>query len=176
MTRFLRNAFIFSLLFYLLSTACTRLQDFHGYLSLFNKITYSVPFDAFPLKYLHIDGKDWVSTQIGVLSSGEVAELLKTNPDQFQNCYEETALKPTYSPTSKRDYVVLRFKNSSSDQWGGIKCYFPCFPYPIVQFISLPFRMTAYYNVILPYPEFLEKSPPNPCSITVRWNNSWGRS
>jgi hypothetical protein len=176
MTRFLRNAFIFSLFFYLVSTACTRLQDFGGYLSLFYKQIYSIPFDAFPLKYLQIEGKERISIQIGTLSASEIAELLKTNPDQFPNCHEGITLKPIHSLTSKRDYVVLRFKDHSGAHWGDIKCYFSCFPYPLVQFVSLPYQMTAYYNVILPYSEFLEKNPQNPCAITLRWKNFWGHS
>lgn len=166
MTRVLRSLCLFSLLLYLISSAYIRFKDC-GFTDFPSKALYSLPWDVFPLNYL--EGKDKVLIQIGVLSTSEVAELFKTNPDQFPNCYARTTLKVDSVPA--KDYVVLRFKNIGMPHWGNIKCYFSCFPYPIVQYISLPSQMTSYYNILLPYPQCLGKDSNKSSSVSVRWKH-----
>jgi hypothetical protein len=156
----------------LLSTAYTRIRDsgWHGFL--LNTIVYSLPLDAFPLKYLGLEGKGRVSIQMGALSSAEVAELLRTNPDQFPNCYEGKIFE---NRNEKADYVVIRYKNAYYlSKWGDIKYYYSCFSCPITQFISMPGRMNEYYNVILPYPTFLEENSDKSCTFTMKWKSIWG--
>ncbi len=166
MTRVLRNICLLSLLLYLVSTGYTRFKDCH-FPDCASKIVYSLPLDAFPLHYL--EGKDRVLVQIGMLSKSEVIELFKTNPDQFPNCYVGTTLKVANLPV--KDYVVLRFKNTAMWHSGSIKCYFSSFPHPIVHYISLPSQMTNYYNIVLPYPEYVEQDSSKPSSISVRWKH-----
>ena len=172
MTRVLKNIFVCFLALYLISTGYTRFKNY-GRFSLSLTMIYLLPFDAFPLKYLRMEGKERVFMQIGVLSKASIVELLETNADQFPNCYEGTTLKPPSFELDK-DYVVLRFKNNyCSSYWGNIKCYFSCFPHATAERIALPSQMPTYYNFILPYPEFLEKNSQDPCAITLRWKNFW---
>jgi hypothetical protein len=131
------------------------------------KLLYSLPIDAFPLKYL--EGKRDILIQIRYLSFSEVAAFLKTNPEDFAG---ELGKKPTFS----KEYAVLRFKNPQDAKWGEIKCYFSCFSHPIVMPISLPGRMKQYYDIIFPLPEFFLTNIQEPCDITLRWKNYWGHS
>ena len=166
MTRTLKKIFLLSLLLYLASTLYTRFKDC-DFRDFSRKVLYSLPLDAFPLNFL--EAKDTISIQIGVLSTSEVAELFKTNPDQFPHCYEGTTLK--VANASSKDYIVLRFKNLDAPHWGNIKCYCSCFPHPTVQYISLPWQMKSYYNIVLPYPECLEQDSTKHSTVSVRWKH-----
>ncbi len=170
-TRILRNIFLFSLPLYLISTFYTRLLDGNSY-DPFLRIIYSMPCDAFPLKCA--EHKDQVLMQMGILSTAEVAELFKFNPDTFPHVYTGMCLQNIEEPPTARDYVVLRFKNTDNSVWGDFKWYFSCFHYPITHYISAPFRMPTYYNIIIPYPKVTDKDSTLPCETCVRWRNFEG--
>jgi hypothetical protein len=161
MNRICKRIFIYSLMIYLISTAFVRTKEAGGGIfgnSLFNLL----PLDAYPLKY--IEGTDSISYQVGVLSNLEVIELLKTNPDVFPGVYEGMTFDGVKTSQKNKDYVVLRFKGSYC--WGGIKCYFSCFCYPILQKITLK-SPESYYNVIFPYPECHDDL--RSCDISLKW-------
>lgn len=164
MNRIYRKIFLYSLYLYLGSTLYTRIEDSH--FSLPEKILYSMPLDAFPLKYL--ERQDFVSSQIGVLSKSEVVDLLKTTPDSFPHIYEGTTLKQIKTTESTRDYVVLRFKNTEHNHHGKVKLYYSFFPYSIVHRFYFPWAKPDYCNVILPYPHFLEPESHNPSKLTSK--------
>lgn len=167
MNRIYRKIFVYSLFIYLGSTMYTRISDCDY--SFPGNVLYALPLDAFPLKY--IEGTRSVSTQLGVLSSLEVATLLKTNPDTFPNVYEGMTLKQIEMPESDRDYVVLRFKNIDYSRSGNIKCYYSYFPYSIMLFLNLPWEKKNYSNVIFPYSQSLEKDSKNSPEVSIRWRN-----
>lgn len=171
MTRFLKYLLVISFFLYLFSTAYVRYKDRTRYL-FSAQIIYHLPADAFPMKYL--EGKDEISIQMGVLSTEEVANLFKENPDTFPHCYDTMTIVPKDRPVSQRDYVVIRFKDNRSVNWGEIKCYFSGFPYSLVEFFSGGCRKKCYYNVVIPYPEVLEKNTEDPIKISLRWKNFWG--
>ncbi len=171
MARFLKYLFIISFFFYLLSTAYVRHRDRTRYL-FSAKILYHFPADAFPMKYL--EGKDAVSLQMGILSTEEVANLFKDNPDTFPHCYETMTIVPKDVPASQRDYVVIRFENCGRANWGEIKCYFSGFPYSIMESFFGSCTPESYYNVVIPYPEVLEKNPEDPLKVSLGWKNFWG--
>jgi len=168
MISFVRRLFIFSLLFYLVSTFYTRWNN-SGLYCLRDKLIYSLPWDAFPGDF---EGKNDVKIQLGVLSKTQVTELLKKNPESFEGCYQGMALHPSNIHTSNKEYFILRYKNTYRRiTWGDLKCYFSCFPYPLLEHMCGPASMTEYYNIILPYPAQEESKP---CTVSVKWKNIWG--
>lgn len=167
-TRIWKKVFLYSLLVYMLSTFYTRFVEFDYLRFSILKIINSLPLD-----FIYVESQDSIDTQIGVLSSLEIAELLKTNPQQFSGCYDGS--KHTFSPgTALKDkYVVIRFKNFDRTSWGVIKCYFSNLTYPISSFVFIP-RTSAYYNIVFPYPANIEKYSEDSETIYLRWKNSWG--
>ena len=167
MNRFFKSIFVFSLLLYLGSSFYVRMNT-SRFRSLSLRVLDSFPVDAFPLKYI---GKNLLYTQIGVLSSSEVKELLQTNPEVFLNMDQGLSLKETQVPKEGRDYAVLRFKNKQLPKWGVMKVYLPYFSYADAQFINLPCYMEEYFNFIIPYSESMEGKKERSPLLFGRWKN-----
>jgi len=168
MIRFVRRLFIFSLLFYFVSTFYTRWNN-SGLYCLRDKLIYSLPWDAFPGD---LEQKSRMKIQLGVLSKNQVAELFKKNPNDFEGCYQGSTLTPDNMQAPIKDYFIVRYKNTYHRViWGDIKCYFSCFPYPLLDHLYGPAKMTEYYNIVLPYPAQEESKP---CTISIKWKNMWG--
>lgn len=155
-----------ALFFYLGSTAYTRVRDcdFSGFLE---KSLYALPIDAFPLKYMST--LFLVSTQIGVLSSSEVSELFKDNPDEFSHMNKGLKLNSLDFSGKDEDYLVLRFKNSNAASSGLLSLYLPCLQSGISNFIYLPGGMNDYVNIVLPYSPSLEKDLNDSSEVFARW-------
>ncbi len=163
-----RKIFLYSFLFYMVSTAITKLMDCDSGRFTANMF-YALPSDSFLFKRML--GTSSRSAQIGVLSHKQVIELLKTNPDIFPYLHEGLELKEIDTPKEERDYLVLRFKNRNSNTWGDLKYYYSFFSYSITEFIYLAGNMSRYQNIIMPYPQFLEKDSKKEPEISLRWKN-----
>jgi hypothetical protein len=172
MNRIHRKILLYSLLFYLGSTIYVRFGDY-CFCDGITRTLFALPWDVFPLNYL--EGKQSISTQIGALSSSEVAKLLETNPDEFPNMYNGLRLTKDNLSNASKEYLVLRFKNTHSRHYFDIKCYFSNFPYSTELVTSLSSLTDSYYNIILPYPEFLEENPQEPCEVFLRWKRFFSR-
>lgn len=172
MNRIYRKIFLYSLYIYLGSTFYTRIKDcaFDDFPA---NILYSLPWDAFPLKVMG-DGRSSVSIQTGILSKSEVEDLLRTNSDTFPHVHEGMTLKHIDIAESERDYVVLRFKNTSVSHYGNVKIYYTNFPGSINQYVFLFGRGKKYHNIVLPYPQFSEQESHNLPEVSIRWKNFWG--
>ena len=168
MNRFFKSIFVFSLLLYLGSSFYVRMNNSRGS-SLGLRVLDSFPIDAFPLKCIW--AKSLLCTQIGVLSSSEVKELLQTNPEVFPNMDQGLSLKETQVPKKDRDYAVLRFKNKQFSKWGVMKVYLPYFSSANDQFIYLPPYMEEYFNFIIPYSESMEGKKERYPLLFGRWKN-----
>lgn len=168
MNRFFKSIFIFSLLLYLGSSFYVRMNN-SIFFSWGLVLLDSFPVDAFPLKY--VGKKNLLCTQIGVLSSSEVKELLRANPEEFPHMDQGLLLKETQVPKKDRDYAVLRFKNRQFSKMGGMKVYLPYFSYADAQFIDLPCYMEEYFNFIIPYSESLEGKREKSPLLFGRWKN-----
>ena len=138
-------------------------DDFKEY-DLVTRILYSFPWNA-----LNMEKKDSISTQIGVLSSSEIVTLLKTNPDTFPHMQEGMNLSEKNIINPQGGHLVLRFKAKYYSSYFDIKYYLSCFPYSINLDMSLVNPTKNYYNIILPYPRFLEQNPKEPCAVFLRW-------
>lgn len=157
MNKLLKRLFVFSLIFYLGSTIYTRFVD-SAYSDSFSKL-------IFALAPEFMEGRDSVDTQICTLSTSEVAQLLKTNPDYCPESSEEC---------SSKEYVVIRLKNEDITVFGAIKCYFSCFPFPLVSDLLLPGKMDVYSNLIYPFPALTKDEAVKKCDISLRWKNIGG--
>ena len=112
-----------------------------------------------------MEGKDTVDIQICTLSNREVVQLLKKNPDD--------CIQSSDDPSSK-EYVVLRLKNKGVTVFGGVKCYFSCFPFPLVSRVHLSGRAEEYSNLIYPFPALTKDETTKKCDISMRWKNIGG--
>ncbi|NNM44141.1 MAG: hypothetical protein HKM07_07335 [Chlamydiae bacterium] len=168
-TRIWKRVFLYSFLIYMLSTFYTRFVEFE-----YLRFSILKIINGLPLDFTTLESNSNVSTQIGVLSSLEIAQMLKTNADSFPNCYEGTKHSFSYNPLSEDKYVVIRFKNRFDTCYGTIKCYFSSLTFPISSFVFIPWRTPTYYNIIFPYPANIEKHSENSETIYLRWKNSWG--
>ncbi len=166
-----RKIFVFSVFLYMGSTMYTRIKNV-GFDDPAWSLLYSLPLDAFPLKY--IDGTRNISTQIGVLSTAEVMQLLEANLKDFPNMQEGLDIEHIDSLKSNQDYLVLRFQNNSRTAWGDLKVYFSFFPYATVLEIFAPYSEEKYYNAIIPYPQFLEGESRSSPQVFTRWEKTWG--
>ncbi len=155
---------LISFFFYLLSTFYVRFDEYKRYIITW-RLTCSLPLDEYPLSIF--EQKDNLSTQVGVLSSCEVAELLKTNPETFPGMYPGLKLTKKNISPAKKEHLVVRLKTFGDRCTFTLKCYFSCFPYA-TELDTYLTREDYYYNIIMPYPAFLEKDPQDPCDVTLK--------
>jgi hypothetical protein len=162
-----RKIFLFSLFFYLVTTAFVRFEDFYRD-SPMARILSALPWDAFPLNYL--EGRNSISTEIGVLSSAEVARLLETSYSHSPYMHSGMSVTKNDFSHSHKEYLVLRLQgNRSAAYTFDIKYYFSCFPYSVSLQTALPYAMDPYCYIIIPYPSFLEENSKEPCNVFLRW-------
>lgn len=157
MNKFLKRLFVFSLISYFSVTIYTRFVD-SAYSDFSLRVIFSLPFD-------YMEGRGNVDVQICRLSKSEVAQLLRTNPDR---CPKSSKGTPS------QDYVVIRLKNEGVTVFGHIKCYFSCFPFPLVSYVRLPGMADNYLNLIYPFPTVEKENSLKTCDISVRWKNIGG--
>ena len=170
MNRIYKKIFWYSFWLYFGSTMYTRIIDCDY--SFPSNVLYALPLDAFPLKYM--GGSMFILGQVGVLSAKEVIDLLKSNSDVFPHLHDGMTLDHIDIPIVDRDYFVLRLKNPDYSCWGDLKIYYSCFPYAISEFTFLP-GDDRYYNLVLPYPQFLAQDIESSPKISVRWKNFDGK-
>lgn len=171
MNRIYRKITLLSLLFYLVSTAYVRFDEFNKVCDLFMRSIYSLPLDVFPLS-LFEGGKKFISIQMGILSPPEIVNLLETNPDTLPELHNGMVLDQPAIRKSQGEYLVIRFKYYGSCYFD-LKYYLPCFSYAInLDDLHLCCNDT-YRIIILPYPKFLEKDCKTPGDISMRWKFFW---
>ncbi len=156
MNQYLKRLFIFSLIFYFCVTMYTRFVD-SAYSDFWSRLFFSPPLDF-------LEGKDNVDVQVCTLSASQVAQFLRTNPDHCTRSSEDCF---------SQDYVVIRLKHDTT-VFGDIKCYFSCFPFPLVSHVYLSGAAENYLNLIYPFPAVTENEDSKKCDILMRWNNYGG--
>ncbi|MBS0627893.1 MAG: hypothetical protein JSS09_06740 [Verrucomicrobia bacterium] len=114
-----------------------------------------------------------IKTQIGVLSTSDVIQLLETNPVTFPHMQDGLSLTDIDLPPSERDYLVIRFNNGCGSSYFNVKYYFSHFPYAINFNTYSGNSYPNYYNIIIPYPEFLNKNPKDPEEVFMRWKSMY---
>ena len=81
--------------------------------------------------------------------------------------YSNKSGRPAYD-------LILRFKNTTGTVWGGLKVYFSSFIHSISLELFSPYSNANFYNIILPYPQFLEEESGASPEVFTRWENAWG--
>ena len=154
----------YSLLFCLLSVVVTQSRNAPKWMPWYENLSYAT-WEAFVARPFFLREKQ-VKTEIGILSSPEVAKLLETNPESFP-CFQEEGIS---NSNHEQEYLVVRCRRQGFSRYGFIKCYYSCFPYPFGYNIEMTKEFEP-YNIIIPYPDFLHENSNHPCKTTLRWKN-----
>ncbi len=171
MNRLYRRIAFFALFFYLGSTSYIRFDEFDKVGDIFMRSFYSLPWDAFPLRYI-AENEESISTQMGILSSRELVQLLETNPELFPHMHNGITLNSSDIKKSQGDHLVIRFKYRGNCYFD-IKYYIPCFPYSINLNDLHLLNSGIYHTIIMPNPIFLKKQCEKPEDISMRWKFFW---
>ncbi len=169
-TTILKRIFQVSLVFYFSTVIFTRFAN-QTRVDPLSRVLLSFPL----VEYLQTTKN--VKMQICPLTAQEVADLLKTNPDHFENCFDGNTLKNVIP----KEYVVIRLLDNGGSTFGDLKCYFSCFAFPIGFHVSVDFTPIikpkllmysgpGYENIILPFPASCDHL--KPCTISLSWKSS----
>lgn len=169
MNKILKRTYWYSFTSYFLVMVITRYVNFPE-LDSFTRALYATPFWEYWDEYI-AGHMRYFQTQVCYLSSREVADLLKENPQDNNNQYEANA--------PEKEYIAIRLQSNAGRTYGTLKCYFSNFPYPIAFNVSVPFSSIVepyvsegpgYRNfLILPQPA--NANPKKIDQIFLRWKN-----